>query len=129
MTFKWRKRWLVLALLAAAGPLSAGVPVRVTGNTGADDLLTKDIVQTITYFGDTFDCPAPSEIRTSQLNASMVPSGLRKAALRAVYEEWDADFCGKTERFFITYWPDPAGGSFLSVTYPYPATAPSATFR
>ncbi|WP_309602002.1 hypothetical protein, partial [Sphingomonas sp.] len=129
MTFKWRKRWLVLALLAAAGPLSAGVPVRVTGNTGADDLLTKDIVQTITYFGDTFDCPAPSEIRTSQLNASMVPSGLRKAALRAAYEEWDADFCGKTERFFITYWPDPAGGSFLSVTYPYPATAPSATFR
>ena len=129
MTFSLRKRLLVLALLAAAGPLSAGVPVRVTGNTGADDLLTKDIVQTIANFGDTFDCPAPSEIRTSQLNASMVPSGLRKPSLRAAYEEWDADFCGKTERFFIIYWPDPAGGSFLTVTYPYPAGAPSATFR
>ena len=129
MIFRAQTFMLVLGLATAAGPLSAGVPVHVTGNTGADGVLAKDIVQTITYFGDSFNCPAPSEIRTSQLNASMVPSGLRKPSLRAAYEEWDANFCGKIERFFITYWPDPAGGSFLSVTYPYPAGAPSATFR
>lgn len=59
----------------------------------------------------------------------MVPTKLRKESLRTAYEEWDADFCGKTHRFFVTYWPDPAGGSFLSVGYPYPPGAPSATFR
>jgi hypothetical protein len=91
--------------------------------------LQKDILQTITLYGAVFDCPAPSAVRASELNSSAVPSSLRKEALNTSYEEWDATFCSKTARFFVTFWPDPKGGSFLSVQYPYPAGAPSAISR
>lgn len=116
-------------LTAIASP--AAVPVRLTGHTGADAVLQKDIVQQITYFGLAFDCPAPTEIRASALNASMIAPGSSFAinAPNVAYEKWDAEFCGKTERFFVAFWPDPAGGSFLSVTHPYPAGAPGATLR
>ena len=118
-----------LALAAGSPPLHAAVPVRLTGHTGADDVLQKDIVQTVANYGAAFGCPAPTEIRTSMLNASMVPDSLRKPSLVTAYEEWDADFCGKTHRFFVSYWPDPEGGSFLSVSYPYPVGAPGAIFH
>ena len=122
---------LPIALLAFAAftvpaPLTAGVPVHLTGNSAADDTLQKDILQTITHYGAAFNCPAPSNVRANMLNSSMVPPSLRKPSLRASYEEWDAIFCGKTYRFFVTFWPDPQGGSFLSVTYPYPPGAPAA---
>lgn len=117
---------LALVALALPEPLPAAVPVRLTGNSAADEVLQKDILQTITYYGTAFNCPAPSEVRANMLNSSMIPSSLRKPSLRASYEEWDAIFCGKTYRFFVTFWPDPQGGSFLGVTHPYPPGAPTA---
>ena len=57
-----------------------------------------------------FSVPASADYRAPSQNAG--------------YEEWKANFCGKTENFFISYWPDPNGGSFLKVTYPYPDGAP-----
>ena len=120
-----------LFLIALPVPSAAGVPVHLTGNTAADDALQADILQNITNFGDAFDCPAPSKVRASTLNAAMISSSApyRAPSLRASYEEWDATFCGKTYRFFVSFWPDPQGGSFLSVQYPYPAGAPSAISR
>ena len=120
---------VALCGIATSAPLAAGVPVHLTGNSAADDTLQKDILQTITYHGAAFNCPAPSEVRATMLNASMIPSSLRQPSLGASYEEWDATFCGKAHRFFVSFWPDPQGGSFLSVTYPYPAGAPSAISR
>lgn len=120
---------LAFSLATMALPAAAAVPVHITGNTTADDVLIKDIVQTITYYGDAFHCASPSDIRVSMLNSSMIPAALRKPSLNTSYEEWDAIFCGKTHAFFVTHWPDPAGGSFLAVTYPYPVGAPTATFR
>ena len=120
---------LALAAVFAPAPLSAAVPVQLTGNSAADDTLQKDILQTVTYYGAAFNCPAPSSVRASMLNSSMVPPSLRKPSLKASYEEWDAVFCGKTYRFFVSFWPDPEGGSFLAVSYPYPPGAPSAISR
>ena len=131
MAAKLLKVMLAVAAGAVSAPLAAGVPVELTGNTGADDVLQKDILQTITYYGAAFGCPAPSKVRASVLNAAMVPTDASYAmhSLRAAYEEWDAVFCGKGYRFFVSYAPDPNGGSFLAVQYPYPAGAPSAIAR
>lgn len=122
--------WVVAisTVLAAAPVPSAGVPVLVTGQSTADAVLQRDIVQTINYYGVAFDCPAPSSIRASVLNAAMIPSDAdyRAPSLRASYEQWNAIFCGKNHRFLVRFWPDPKGGSFLVVTYPYPPGAPSA---
>lgn len=114
--------------LSMSQPVTAGVAVELTGNTAADNTLQRDILQNITFYGAAFQCPAPTRVRASMLNASMIPSDAdyRAPSLKASYEEWDATFCGKTYRFFVKFWPDPQGGSFLSVTYPYPAGAPSA---
>lgn len=124
---------ILFAVSALAVPvsLSARVPVELTGNTAADDALQNDILQNIANFGPAFDCAAPSKVRASILNASMISSDApyRAPSLNASYEEWDAMFCGKTYRFFVSFWPDPQGGSFLSVRYPYPAGAPSAISR
>lgn len=123
-----RALMLLLTLTAgmAAAPSGAGVPVRPTGHSAANKILQKDILQTITYYGAAFDCPAPTAVKASMLNSSMISSSLRKPSLNTSYEEWDAIFCGKTYRFFVSFWPDPQGGSFLSVQYPYPPGAPSA---
>ena len=131
MSSRLLKVMLAMAAGALSAPLAAGVPVELTGNSGADNVLQKDILQTITYYGAAFGCPAPSKVRASALNAAMVPSDASYAmhSLRAAYEEWDAVFCGKSYRFFVSYAPDPNGGSFLSVQYPYPAGAPSAISR
>lgn len=131
MNFKLPMMLLTACALIAPARLLAAVPVELTGNTAADDTLRRDIVQTITYYGSAFDCPAPSKVRASTLNAAMISSDApyRAPSLNADYEEWDATFCGKTYRFFVSFWPDPQGGSFLSVQYPYPAGAPSAIGR
>jgi hypothetical protein len=116
---------LLLFLFALTpGPLSAQVPVRLTGHSAADDTLQTDIVKTIALYGGAFHCPPPSEITASMLNSSMIPSSLRKPSLSASYEHWDATFCTKHYSFFVTFFPDPNGGSFLSVSYPYPTNAP-----
>jgi len=119
---------LAILALPVSYSVAAGVPVELSGNTAADNTLQHDVLQNITYYGAAFQCPAPSKVRASMLNASMIPSDAdyRAPSLRASYEEWDATFCGKTYRFFVKFWPDPQGGSFLTVTYPYPAGAPSA---
>jgi hypothetical protein len=124
-------RLLAVSVLAIAAPISAGVPVELTGETAADGTLQHDILQTITLYGAAFKCPAPSRVRASMLNASMIPSDAAYSApsLAASYEEWDANFCGKDHRFFVKFWPDAQGGSFMSVSYPYPAGAPSAISR
>lgn len=131
MHYKLRIVLLALSALATTTSVSAGVPVELTGHTAADDALQNDILQNITNFGLAFDCAAPSKVRASVLNAAMISSNApyHAPSLRASYEEWDAIFCGKTYRFFVSFWPDPQGGSFLSVTYPYPAGAPSAISR
>ena len=131
MRFKTTAALCAMLMATAPSPSFAAVPVRLTGNTAADSTLQRDIVQTITYYGAAFDCAAPNEIRASILNSAMIPSDAdyRAPSLRASYEEWDATFCGKTHRFLVSYWPDPQGGSFLKVTYPYPEGAPSAILR
>ena len=109
---------LAVSALAISTPLAAGVPVELTGNSAADDALQNDILQNITNFGAAFDCAAPSTVRASVLNAAMISLGApyRAPSLRASYEEWDAIFCGKTYRFFVSFWPDPQGGSLESGT-------------
>ena len=72
---------LAFSLATMALPAAAAVPVHITGNTTADDVLIKDIVQTITYYGDAFHCASPSDIRVSMLNSSMIPAALRKPSL------------------------------------------------
>ena len=131
MQSKLRVMLWCLCLPAVPGASVAAVPVQLTGNSAANDTLQADIVQNITKFGAAFDCPAPSKIRASMLNAAMISSSAayRAPSLNAAYEEWDATFCGKTHRFFVSFWPDPQGGSFLSVQYPYPPGAPSAITR
>jgi hypothetical protein len=123
MTAKLPMSMLFLFALAPA-PLSAQVPVRLTGHSAADDTLQTDIVKTIALYGGAFHCPAPSEITASMLDSSMIPSALRKPSPNASYEHWDATFCAKHYNFFVTFFPDPNGGSFLSVSYPNPATVP-----
>jgi hypothetical protein len=123
MTQKSLTSLLFLFALMPA-PLVAQVPVHLTGHSAADDTLQNDIVKTIALYGDAFHCPAPSEITASMLNSSMIPSSLRKPSLNTSYEHWDATFCAKHYSFFVTFFPDPNGGSFLSVAYPYPTTAP-----
>jgi hypothetical protein len=131
MNLRLPHRLLAISAFAISAAASAGVQVVLAGETGADNTLQHDILQSITYYGAAFQCPAPSRVRTSILNASMIPSdaNYRAPSLKASYEEWDATFCGKSYRFFVSFWPDPQGGSFLSVTYPYPASAPSAISR
>jgi len=118
-------------LLAAAAALAssaaaAPVQVRVTGTTNADSVLMKDILQHVALFGAAFNCPAPSAVQTSVIAPSRIATSAeyRAPSDHAFYEEWKADFCGKQQDFFITHWPDPNGGSFLKVSYPYPAGAP-----
>ncbi|GAA3904888.1 hypothetical protein GCM10022276_24370 [Sphingomonas limnosediminicola] len=115
---------VAVALASSAG--TAGVPVRVVGHSNADGELLKDILQNVTYFGAAFDCPAPSVIQTSVISPSRVPrsADYRVDSDQAGYEDWKANFCGKTEDFLIAFWPDPNGGSFIKVTYPYPDGAP-----
>jgi hypothetical protein len=115
----------IAAALATSG-IAAPVPVRITGNTNADGELLKDIMQNVTNFGAAFDCPAPSLIQTSVISPSRIPASAdyRAPSDHAGYEEWKANFCGKTESFLISFWPDPAGGSFIKIAYPYPDGAP-----
>jgi hypothetical protein len=110
----------------ASTAVAAPVPVRLTGMSQADEALRKDILQNVTMFGVAFDCPAPSEVQTSIITAARIPSAAnyRAPSDKASYEEWKANFCGRTESFLISFWPDPNGGSFLNVTYPYPEGAP-----
>jgi len=120
---------LIIGALAAAvatTALGAPVGVRVTGASQADGELLKDILQNVTMFGDAFNCPAPSVVEMSIIPASRIPASAdyRASSEHAAYEEWDANFCGKTEPFFISFWPDPKGGSFINVIYPYPDAAP-----
>ena len=116
---------LLLSLLTLTpAPSSAQVAVHLTGHSAADDTLQNDIVKTIALYGAAFDCPAPSEITASMLNSSMIPTSLRKPSLNTSYERWDATFCAKRYSFFVTFYPDPNGGSFLGVQYPYPPNAP-----
>jgi hypothetical protein len=123
MTAKLPMPLLLLFALTSA-PLSAQVPVHLTGYSAADEALLNDIVKTIALYGDAFHCPAPSEIAASMLNSSMIPQPLRKPSLNTSYEHWDVTFCTKHYDFFVTFFPDPKGGSFLAVEYPYPASAP-----
>ena len=118
---------LNLSALAASAPALSGVPVRLSGRTAADSELQRDILQNIVVFGSAFNCAAPSQVRISVVDPASIPQGADYLApsRRATYEEWDAEFCGKTHRFFVSFWPDPAGGSFLAVQYPYPAGAPA----
>lgn len=105
---------------------TAAEPIKFTGTTSAHGELRRDVLQLIVPFGGA-DCPMPSEIRTGMLNASMISpnASFYSPALGTTYERWDAKFCGKVERFLIKFLPDPQGGTFLSVEYPYPADAPS----
>jgi hypothetical protein len=118
-----------IALALAGQSAQASEQVRLTGRSAADDELQTDIVRTITLYGSAFHCPAPSVIAADLLNAASVPVRLRPDSPDASFEEWDATFCGKKQRFFVSFWPDPKGGSFLSVQYPYPADAPRAAVR
>jgi hypothetical protein len=120
---------LILIAVAVALASSAGAAptqVRVSGTSNADGTLIHDIVQHITLFGAAFHCPAPSSIEPSVISRSSIPASAdyRVESDQAGYEDWKADFCGKTEEFLVTYWPDPNGGSFLKVTHPYPIGAP-----
>jgi len=122
---------VALSASAMSAAAFAAVPVQLAGHTAANDTLQHDIIQTITQYGGAFDCPAPSRVRASMLNAAMISSdaGYAAPSISASYEEWDATFCGKAHRFFVKFWPDPQGGSFLSVEYPYPPGAPAAITR
>jgi hypothetical protein len=122
-------RTIIFAAVAAtlASPvLAAPVQVRVTGTTNADGVLIHDILQHVTLFGGAFNCPAPSTVQTSVIPAARIPASAeyRSPSDEAFYEEWRADFCGTQRDFFISHWPDPNGGSFLKVSYPYPDGAP-----
>jgi hypothetical protein len=105
---------------------TAAGPIRFIGTTTARGELRNDVVQLIVPFGGA-DCPMPSEVRTGILNSSMISpnASYYSPALGTTYERWDARFCGKVERFLIKFLPDPQGGTFLSLEYPYPADAPS----
>ncbi len=107
------------------------VAVHLGGRTAADDELQTGILKTIALYGAAFGCAAPSQVKVAPLNASAISpnASFYSPALGSAYEEWDATFCGKTHRFLVTFAPDPKGGSFLSVAYPYPGDAPSPTFR
>lgn len=105
---------------------NAAQPIKFTGTTSAQGELRRDVLQLIVPFGGA-DCPMPSEIRTGMLNASMISpnASYYSPALGTTYERWDVKFCRKVERFLIKFLPDPQGGTFLSLVYPYPADAPS----
>lgn len=124
-------RLLAVMSFAACATLSSATPIRVKveGRSAADRILQTDILHTITLYGALWDCPAPTSVRVSKLNSSMIPPTLRKPSLEAAYEEWNALFCGKRQRFFVSFWPDPAGGSMLSVQYPYPTGAPTGVLH
>jgi hypothetical protein len=127
---------LLIALVVVGTGTSAlaaerSVPVAMSGRTAASGELRHDILKTIALYGTAFGCPAPSEVRIEPLNSSMVSpnASYHSKLLGTSYEEWDARFCGETYRFLVKFAPDPEGGSFLSVTYPYPSDAPSAISR
>ena len=113
-----------VGLASSAG--AAPVQVQVTGTSNADGTLIQDIVRHIALFGPAFKCSAPSSLEPSVIPRSSIPASADYKADSdlAGYEDWKADFCGKTAEFLVTYWPDPNGGSFLKVTYPYPTGAP-----
>ena len=115
-----------VAVALATSSSATPVPIHITGTSNADGELLQDIVQNVTNFGAAFDCPAPSTIRTSIISPSRIPASAeyRVPSPDAGYEEWKADFCGQTEAFLISFWPDPNGGSFIKISYPYPDGAP-----
>ncbi len=119
---------LLLATLAAgfSMPVTAAEPIKFLGTTGAHGELRRDALRLIVPFGG-YECPSPSEIRTAILNSSMISrnASYYSPVLGTVYERWEAKFCGKTERFMVKFIPDPKGGTFVVVDYPYPAGAPT----
>lgn len=119
---------VLLATLAFGTSMQAAAaePIKFIGTTSAHGELRRDVLQLIVPFGGA-DCPMPSEIRTGMLNASMISpnASFYSPALGTTYERWEVKFCGKIERFLVKFLPDPQGGTFLSVGYPYPADAPS----
>jgi len=106
--------------------MATPVPVRIVGNTNADGELLQDIMQNVVNFGGAFDCPAPSLIQASVIPPGRIPASAdyRAASSQASYEEWKANYCGRSETLLITYWPDPNGGTFIKLIYPYPEDAP-----
>ena len=121
------RRFMVIVAAAALGSSASAAlaQVHLTGRSAADDQLQHDIVQQVSLLGGT-ECEAPSEIRASVIHPSRIPSTAeyRAPSDNASYEEWDANFCGKLSPVLVTFWPDPNGGSFIVVTYPYPEDAP-----
>lgn len=105
---------------------NADEPVRFIGNSTAHGELRRDVLELVIAFGET-DCPMPSEIRTGILNPSRVSpnASYYSPVPNTIYERWDAKFCGKMERFLVKLAPDPKGGTFVGLEYPYPPDAPS----
>jgi hypothetical protein len=122
-----RRRVLtVIAALLSASATASSVQVRITGTTRANKVLVADVLRHISVFGPKFNCLAPTTIETSAIAPWRIATSAayRAPSEHAFYEEWIADFCGSSQNFLVSYWPDPNGGSFLKVTYPYPAAAP-----
>lgn len=123
------KLYIVLLATVAFGTAmkaAAAAPIKFIGTTTAHGELRKDVLQLILPFGGS-DCPMPSETQTVILNASMISpnASFYSPGLGTTYEKWDVKFCGKMKSFLVKFLPDPQGGTFLSIGYPYPADAPS----
>jgi hypothetical protein len=112
---------LVLAPVANATP----APVRVTGNTTANDELLHDTLNNLTQFAPTFDCDRISTVDTHVFPPDSIPryASYRVDRDKVSYERWTANFCGKFVKFMVIYITDPEGGTFIKIEYPYPRDA------
>ena len=117
---------LFAATLAGSAANAAPVPIQYAGNSGAEGELLQDIVQNLVNYGAIFDCASPTTLKATALDPRLHPSntGLSSSEENAPLEEWEADYCGEKQRFSVRYWPDPNGGTFISID-PYRDGAPS----
>ena len=127
-----KRLFLAAMLCLSATPISSAkaqgpVQLRFTGQTLADQILLKDILQNILLFGHAkFNCNSIELVEAEILDPSFDPSfdpsrtiGENSSAQKS-YERWQATLCDQKEMFLISHWPASQGGTDFAITYPFP---------
>jgi hypothetical protein len=114
---------VITALATSAiycGAAVADAPV--TGRTTVSNELFEDILLGIyKYAKEKLGCSDLDSMTLEVLPASYSPPARLRAPSGpdAVYEHWNAVFCGKAEGFLIVLWMTPDGGTAYGLGHPF----------
>jgi len=119
-------KFATVAGMAMVHTAASADQVRFTGQTRADGVLAKDILQNVLRYAFATDkCSSLTEVEASTLSGYQ-PADTRYRVGKGtiIYERWTATLCGKKVKFLVSYWPVESGGSDFALGVPYPADAP-----